>query len=1254
MKKKIILLSLLLFIFPFITFSNIFGNNLLDDVNVTISFSISDGNTIFLGEDSFPYGASFSIDFNEVDNDYNFLYWIADGTIDLEKEMYSEFIATRDLNLVGVFHKDDEHAISFVDYSGKLIETKYLKDNLKTILEPINLPNKPGYNYNNPKWISLIGSKNLNDITESSVFKLNYKRSTDNSYIINVNGGTVSNNTPNYNEIVTVVANIANFTHWEENNVPVSYEKEYSFSALSNRNLIAKSGGTKESLLTISPNLNLRETHESFLSSIYLKDNDSLIEHGFITTNTNNDETIYKSSLLLKTTNEFLGSFNNDLNITTIKAYAIIKSNNSYQTIYSNQSLKTANYHETFDNSELTGNSYKDETFIGINNIEWNIIEGRNESDYIINEKGVLLRGQGNTYSSSLTGSFPNGLNSLSIDFRKAFTGGSDRNYSINITNNGFTNTYIIPTFGKSGTDNTIYNFKLNNLNFYGMTTVKIYARNDAQATFDNFKWTEFIDEASPNKITVSFDLDYDDAPNIPNQVINEDTIPLKPETPTRDDYTFLGWYLNDSLYNFNTPLNNDTTLIAKWSDDSSSHLINFNPMGGSSIGSMLIEDGNTISQPNEPTKHGFSFIDWYLDENYETIYDFNTPITTSFTLYAKWKKLFEQEILMFDFGDKNQTNYGSSEFTFINGYDNNSYTLFKKQAQVNNSTTPYHIDKGQMMILSPINNSNSESYVEFDLSNIDNISKFEFEFAPWSDADYNRIASPSRTIQISLEYYQGDTWVKVEDVRGKTNVSDLLTKGSYVWATFNLFNSGLYRIKYSASPSTGDNQLRVTVDNIKISAFFDMPDGNLITFDYNYPNSPSNKLEVVEDNELVNSFTPERLGFEFLGWYLNGNLFDFNTPITSNITLKAMWEQSDIVVTFDYGYLDKEVTVKLVSIGGTITEIVPDSRIGYNFLGWYETDIGRDIHDSYNFSKTPTENLRLIAKWELINNYPDDLIINDNDLSGYYIDIKGLRGEELVNALSTLITDTHTSLSSYGNARYALEVADRHPHDDGMVLGIYDRSMLYGPWNHPIWEREHVWPNSKLGVSRATNEDKNQASDLHNLRAIVPTVNQRRGNRYFVNTTLNSPIGHQIGTDAYYPGNEDIGDVARIFLYMALRYEVLTLTNSEALLRLGDINLNNNTPETAYMGKLEVLYKWHLLDPVDDFERNRNDVIYSYQGNRNPFIDHPELFKEVFDYLTALDNNRTLSTHSIITTVTPTQIIVDIYFFKKERNIFI
>jgi len=82
------------------------------------------------------------------------------------------------------------------------------------------------------------------------------------------------------------------------------------------------------------------------------------------------------------------------------------------------------------------------------------------------------------------------------------------------------------------------------------------------------------------------------------------------------------------------------------------------------------------------------------------------------------------------------------------------------------------------------------------------------------------------------------------------------------------------------------------------------------------------------------------------------------------------------------------------------------------------------------------------------------------------------------------------------------------------------------------------------------------------------------------------------------------VGVVARMIFYMATRYEG---ENGEPNLEIIDyIPADNNSTEPLF-AKLSDLLAWNAQDPVDDFERNRNEVVYSYQHNRNPFIDHPE-----------------------------------------------
>ena len=227
-----------------------------------------------------------------------------------------------------------------------------------------------------------------------------------------------------------------------------------------------------------------------------------------------------------------------------------------------------------------------------------------------------------------------------------------------------------------------------------------------------------------------------------------------------------------------------------------------------------------------------------------------------------------------------------------------------------------------------------------------------------------------------------------------------------------------------------------------------------------------------------------------------------------------------------------------------------------------------------------------------------------------YYKDAIGKEGQALKKALHGIISD-HRKLS-YSQVWDALKETDSDPGNPNDVILFYSgdsRSKDRNGGNVGDWNREHVWAKSHGDFGTSIGP----GTDIHHLRPTDVQVNSARGNLDFDNggSAVKGCDGCYKSTNSWEPPNQVKGDVARMLFYMATRYEA----GDRVDLELNELLNNGKNP---YHGKLSVLLQWHEQDPVDAFEMNRNNIIHQIQGNRNPFIDHPEWVHSIWAYPTS------------------------------------
>ena len=333
-------------------------------------------------------------------------------------------------------------------------------------------------------------------------------------------------------------------------------------------------------------------------------------------------------------------------------------------------------------------------------------------------------------------------------------------------------------------------------------------------------------------------------------------------------------------------------------------------------------------------------------------------------------------------------------------------------------------------------------------------------------------------------------------------------------------------------------------------------------------------------------SCTFTKTEYEFSKWALNspsgqqyavGSIID---NITGNIVLYAVWKEQSYTVTL---YANNGTSTSSTATTNGFTYTTPScsfSYSGHSFDGWA---FGSPSGTKYSANQQITnihENISLYATWKESGSDP---------FNGYYDAAEGVADNKLLETLNSIINTNNVDVS-YAWSRY--EAADEDPNNTNNVLLIYSRiSMLKSQQdsgtNAYVWNREHTFPQSKMSNSQSKN-------DNHIIYASEKKVNGTRSSKKMgvvdggsIVYDFNNKATTCRTTDSLFdPHNLSRGIVARTTMYAAAMYDFDPEDNFESI---------------------ETMLRWHFEYWPDENDMRRNNVVYSNQHNRNPFVDHPE-----------------------------------------------
>jgi uncharacterized repeat protein (TIGR02543 family) len=448
------------------------------------------------------------------------------------------------------------------------------------------------------------------------------------------------------------------------------------------------------------------------------------------------------------------------------------------------------------------------------------------------------------------------------------------------------------------------------------------------------------------NKPTYTIKFDTTGGNEISDQKVQEGKIITKPTDPTKEGYLFSNWYYNGEIFDFSTPVTNNMTLIAGWEGSKVKYTIRFENEG--EVKTYTVEKDGLVIEPNEPTKEGYVFLGWYLDDNK---FDFNTPITKNIVLKAKF---VAQEVQIYevsfntDGGSNVKTqkvekdakatkpsNPTKKGYKFDDWYLNNKKFDFNTKITSNITLTAKWLKAYQVTF-----DSNGGSKIKsqevgegLKVTKPSNPTKAGYKFDGWylDDKKFDFNTKITTDITLTAKWIELEKYTVTFDTDGGSEISSKeVSEGEKVAKPSNPTKAGYVFKEWQLDGKTYNFNSPVT-KNITLKAVWTKELAKYtVTFDSNGGSEVSSK-EVSEGSKVTKPSNPTKAGYVFKEWQLDGKTYDFNTPVTKNIKLVAVWEEVAKNYTFKVSLVDdyspdrvitvyadgKEISFKYIKIDG-------------------------------------------------------------------------------------------------------------------------------------------------------------------------------------------------------------------------------------------------------------------------------------------------------------------------------------------------